>query len=134
MTQRLIMVVVLVALVLSRTTAPVDPEETVRQAAGEALRAIRFYHEQKAHWDRAFQGLQVSANSAAEALIQQADPKEKKVTRLLAIRSLGLLGKVETLPFLINYSKEEDPEIRAEALKAIRTAQERAMRATGESK
>ena len=103
-----------------------DHEEGVRKAADEALRAIRFYHEQKAHWDRAFQGPTVNANNAAEALLKQAEATEKKPTRLLAIRSLGLLGKVETLPFLIEFSKEKDVEIAAAAKQAIRSVHEKA--------
>jgi len=103
-----------------------DRDTKVRKAAADALRAIRFYHEQRAHWDRAFAGPQVTANDAAEALVKQADPKQPKEVRLLAIRSLGLLGKVETLPFLINYTQEKDADIAAAAKAAITAVQKAA--------
>ncbi|MFQ5504945.1 MAG: HEAT repeat domain-containing protein, partial [Planctomycetota bacterium] len=106
-----------------------DPASKVREAAEQALRSIRFYHEQKAHWDRVAEGSRIHAASAAEALVKQADPREDKAVRLLAIRSLGLLGKVETLPFLIDYSREKDPEIASAARKAVEAVHAKA--ATG---
>jgi HEAT repeat protein len=108
-------------------TALRDPHEKVRKAAGEALAAIRFYHEQQGHWDRTFKGApRLDANSAAEALVKQADGKQKKSTRLLAIESMGLLGKVETLPFLIDYTLESDAEIVSAARAAIAAVQAKA--------
>ena len=43
-----------------------------------------------------------SASSAAEKLLLQARPGAAEHLRSLAIRSLGVLGKPEALPFLID--------------------------------
>lgn len=97
-----------------------DPAEEVRAAASTALTAIRFYHDEKAHWDRVFSGeARLTENSAAEALLAQADPGNDKATRLLAIRSLGQLGVPEALPFLIEWAKSADAEIATEARSAV---------------
>ena len=95
-----------------------DPEHDVRKEAADALTAIRFYHDEKAHWDRVFAGASgVTKNGAAEALLKQAAADQSLETRILAIRSLGLLGVAETLPFLIGWS--EDVAVGSEAREAI---------------
>lgn len=96
-----------------------DPFSTVREAAADALTRIRFYHEQQAHWDRVLKGLDASPASAAEKLLLQAKPAAPKQQRLLAIRSLGVLGAPEALPFLIEWTGDPDAEIAAEANAAI---------------
>ena len=60
-------------------------------------------------------GTDLSAASAAEAWVKQASEGSKKDVRLTAIESLGTLGKVETLPFLIKLMGDEDPDIRKAA-------------------
>jgi HEAT repeat protein len=89
-----------------------DTDGGVREQATAALTRIRFYHEQQAHWDRVLKGLDASPASAAEKLLVQAK-------RLLAIKSLGVLGVPEALPFLIEWSQESDGEIQVAAKEAI---------------
>jgi len=97
-----------------------DPEARVREAATAGLQSIRFYHDEKAYWDRVFDGRAgLTAPSAAAALLDQAKPGSDKDTRLLAIRSLGVLGAPETQPFLITWTKDQDPEIAAAARDAV---------------
>lgn len=96
-----------------------DPEATVREAASEALTRIRFYHEQQAHWDRVLKGVDASPASATEKLLMQSKPDQEKAQRLLAIKSLGVLGQAEALPFLIDWAGETDKEIAAAAKAAI---------------
>jgi hypothetical protein len=96
-----------------------DEAPTVREAAEQALTRIRFYHEQQYHWDRVLRGLDASPASAMEKLLLQARPDAPKAQRLLAIPSLGSLGKAEALPFLIDWSNETDAEIATAAKAAI---------------
>ena len=97
-----------------------DKEQYVRTAAADALTRIRFYHEQQAHWDRVLKGLDASPASAAEKLLVQAKPGADKQQRLLAIKSLGVLGVPEALPFLIDWTQDADKDI-GEAAKAAIT-------------
>lgn len=97
-----------------------DPTQRVREAATQALQSIRFYHDEKAHWDRAFAGRAgLTATSAAEALLEQAKPVNDAPTRVLAIRSLGVLGAPETQPFLIEWTKDANAEVAAAAREAV---------------
>lgn len=96
-----------------------DTEPSVRTAAAEALTRIRFYHEQQAHWDRVLKGLDASPASATEKLLVQAKPDAPKQQRLLAIKSLGVLGAPEALPFLIDWTQDADKDIGEAAKEAI---------------
>lgn len=96
-----------------------DTSSSVREAAADALTKIRFYHEQRAHWDRIRKGLDASAASATEKLLLQAKPGADHQQRVLAIRSLGVLGEPEALPFLIEWSQEADEAVATEAKAAI---------------
>ncbi|MFM1871940.1 MAG: hypothetical protein RL398_1362 [Planctomycetota bacterium] len=96
-----------------------DDSKQVREAAAEVLTRIRFLHEQRAHWDRALQGLDASPTAAMEKLLLQARADADKAQRLLAIASLGALGKPEALPFMIEWSNEADSDIAAAAKAAI---------------
>ncbi|MCA8950811.1 MAG: hypothetical protein KDE27_15010, partial [Planctomycetes bacterium] len=49
----------------------------------------------------------------------QARPGEPRAQRLLAIKSLGVLGQPEALPFLIEWSADADEEIARLANAAI---------------
>jgi HEAT repeat protein len=89
------------------------------EAVKNALEAIRFYQEQEAHWQRVLRGAGLQANTAAEALVQQAGQDRAKDVRLLAIASLGTLGVPEVLPFLIERTQEGDADIAAAARAAI---------------
>jgi HEAT repeat protein len=97
-----------------------DLEPRVREMATQGLQAIRFYHDEKAHWDRAFAGRAgLTTPSAAAALLEQAKPGVDAATRVLAIRSLGVLGAPETQPFLIEWTKDADAEVAAAAREAV---------------
>ncbi len=101
-----------------------DADAGVRAAATEALRAVRFYHEQKAHWDRVAAGQpQLSSQAAAAALLQQASADQPRARRLLAIAALGRLGVPEALPQLIEWVDDADAEIAAAATAAIAQVQ-----------
>lgn len=99
-----------------------DPSEKVREAAQKALREIEFYVEQTERWQRIGRAGALEATSAAEALLEQAR-KGDKPTRLLALGSLGALGVAETLPVLIEMTKDQDPEIAAAARAAVLAVQ-----------
>lgn len=92
-----------------------DESGDVRKAAEEELKSIRFYNEQKRLWKRLMNGTDLSAASAAEALVRQAREASRKDVRLTAIESLGTLGKPETLPFLVKLMADVDPDIRKAA-------------------
>lgn len=96
-----------------------DPIESVRVAATESLTRIRFYHEQQAHWDRVLKGLDASPATAAEKLLLQAKAGAPRAQRLLAVRSLGVLGAPEALPFLIEWTQDADAELAAAATAAV---------------
>ena len=102
-----------------------DADDRVRQNAADALTRIRFYHEQKAHWDRVLKGLDASPQSAVEKLLLQAKPGEPKEQRLLAIASLGVLGMPEALPFLIEWSTDADRALAGAARDAIKAIHRR---------
>lgn len=97
-----------------------DESETVRKAAAEALQAIRLYHDEKARWARVLGGKPgLGTVAAAEALVDQASLPNDVPTRVLAIRSLGLLAAPETLPLLIAWTKDQDASIASAAREAV---------------
>ena len=88
-----------------------DPDGKIREAASAALQRIRFAHEQESLWARGQNGIDARPEAALEKLLAQAKPTEPKPKRLLAIASLGALGKPEALPFLIEWTEDQDAEI-----------------------
>jgi HEAT repeat protein len=96
-----------------------DQDDAVRKAATEALERIRFQSEQQAYWQDAKAGIQTSPQSAAAKLLRQAQPQEPKEQRLLAIPSLGVLGAAESLPYLIDWTKDADADVAAAARAAV---------------
>ncbi|MBI5853482.1 MAG: HEAT repeat domain-containing protein [Planctomycetes bacterium] len=97
-----------------------DESETVRRAAAESLQAIRLYHDEKARWARMLGGKpELGTAAAAEALVDQASPQNDVQTRLLAIRSLGLLAAPETLPLLIAWTRDQDASIASASREAV---------------
>ncbi|MEO6594095.1 MAG: HEAT repeat domain-containing protein, partial [Planctomycetota bacterium] len=96
-----------------------DPADKVRAAATEALQRIRFLQEQQAYWQNAKSGIDVSAASATAKLLAQAKPGEAKDQRLLAIRSLAVLGTAEALPYLIDWTKDADTDVATTARAAV---------------
>lgn len=96
-----------------------DKSSMVRELAERALKAIRYFHEQQAHWQKAFRNL--GAASAAEALMKQTGEDQPAKVRLAAIGALGVLGDPQALPFLIELMKSDDKEIAAEAEAAVQS-------------
>lgn len=96
-----------------------DPNAKLRDEAKKSLQAIRFYREEKARWDRYFNGADLGGTSAALALLGQASAGNPRDVRLAAIASLGTLGVPETLPTLIKYMTGKDEGIAAAARAAV---------------
>lgn len=95
-----------------------SPNETTRTAAKEALDAIEYYVSQTQRWQRLLDEAGLDASTAAEALIKQARSGDQTI-RLAAIRSLGTLGKAETLPFLIQLMQDQDAAVKSAAAQAL---------------
>ncbi len=96
-----------------------DADEKVREAATAALQRIRFRHEQESHWTKLQAGIDARPEAALEKLLLQARRDEPKARRLLAIASLGALGKAEATPFLIEWIDDADAEVAAAAKAAV---------------
>lgn len=94
-----------------------DGDAKVRAAAADALERLRFYQEQQAHWAQVQSGIEVSKDNALAKLLAQAKPDQPRDQRLLAIRSLAVLDQPEALPYLIDWTKDQDAGI-AEAARA----------------
>ena len=96
-----------------------SPNADTRNGAREALEAIEFHATYKQRWQRLLDGAGLDAPSAAEALLKQAREAETPRIRLAAIESLGTLAAPETLPFLIDMMRDEDPAIATAAAAAV---------------
>ena len=96
-----------------------DPSGEVREEASKALTRIRFCNEQEAHWRNVQIGIDASPQGAMEKLLQQARIDAPRDQRLLAIQSLGALGKAEALPFLIEWATDKDEAIAAAAKASV---------------
>ncbi len=96
-----------------------DPVKRVREVAEATLKRLQFYFDQKERWERWMKSVGLDAESAADALLQQAAPDQDKEIRLAAIRSLGTLGVAETLPLLIRFMQEKDEDIARAAKEAV---------------
>ncbi|MCA8943100.1 MAG: HEAT repeat domain-containing protein, partial [Planctomycetes bacterium] len=94
-----------------------DPDLRLRAQA--ALDSIRYYHDEKARWERILTGTGLGTNSAAEALVDQARDGKTEAIRIAAIASLGTLAVPETLPVLIRFMQDDDPDIAAAAKAAV---------------
>ena len=94
-------------------------DESAREAAKAALEKIQFYVDQKARWDRLSAAGGLDATSAAAALVKQAGASQPKETRVAAIASLGTLGVAETLPLLIEWMGDRDPDVATAAKSAV---------------
>lgn len=96
-----------------------DANETVRNAATQALEQLRREREQRAFWAKAGSEVDTSPASATTRLVTEAMPDQPKDQRLLAIRSLAALHATTALPYLITWAREGDAEIAAAARAAI---------------
>lgn len=83
--------------------------------AEQALKSIRFYHEEKSRWDRLMAGSGFQTGSAAEALIQQFHRTKQPAVKLAAVASLGTLADPESLPFLVKLMDDPDAALAAAA-------------------
>lgn len=102
-----------------------DQDEDVRKKAREALDQLRQDAEQRAFWREAGTGIDLRPQAAASKLLQQAKAGEPKEQRLLAVRSLAMLGAAEALPYLIDLTKDQDQELAAAARAAITAIHQR---------
>lgn len=98
-----------------------DQDESVGKSVREQLEKLRQDTEQRVFWQQAQAGIDTSSQGAATKLLLQAKSGEPKEQRLLALRSLAVLGVAETLPYLIDAAKDADAEIAAAARAAITT-------------
>lgn len=98
-----------------------DQDESVRKIVREQLEKLRQDTEQRVFWQQAQAGIDTSSQGAATKLLQQAKAGEPKEQRLLALRSLAVLGVAETLPYLIDAANDADADIAAAARAAITT-------------
>jgi hypothetical protein len=96
-----------------------DPTEDVRKLARECLDTLKKDHEQRAYWNTAGTGVDLRPASAAAKLLTQAKAGQPKDQRLLAIRSLAVLAAAESLPYLIDATKDQDADIATAARTAI---------------
>lgn len=96
-----------------------DTSDEVRKTARTCLDELREEFERRSFWAQAKSGVDVSPASAAAKLLAQAKPGEAKEQRLLALRSLAVLGAPEALPYLIDWTKDADAEVCAAARDAI---------------
>ena len=102
-----------------------DRDEDVRKRARAALDQLRQDAEQRAFWSEAGTGIDLRPQAAASRLLQQAKAGEPKEQRLLAVRSLAILGAAEALPYLIDLTKDQDQELAAAARAAIAAIHQR---------
>ncbi len=102
-----------------------DPSDMVRTAAQASLEKLQFYFDQVERWERWQKGTTLDSPNAAEALLAQASPDQPKPKRLAAITSLGTLGVPETLPLLIEWMNDSDPDIAKAASDAVTRINER---------
>jgi len=96
-----------------------DQDENVRKIAREQLEKLRQDAEQRTFWQKAQTGIDTSSQGAATKLLLQAKAGEPKEQRLLALRSLAVLGVAETLPYLIDAANDTDADIATAARAAI---------------
>lgn len=96
-----------------------DQDENVRKLVREQLEKLRQDAEQRTFWQKAQTGIDTSSQGAATRLLLQAKAGEPKEQRLLALRSLAVLGVAETLPYLIDAANDTDADIATAARAAI---------------
>lgn len=95
-----------------------DGSSLVANHVRTQLTKLRELEEQRDFWDNKT-GRTINTMSSAAKLISQAMPTEDKQQRVLAIRSLALLNAPEALPYLIDWTKDNDKDVQAAAKKAI---------------
>ncbi|MFN3244708.1 MAG: HEAT repeat domain-containing protein [Planctomycetota bacterium] len=96
-----------------------DDDTYVRKYAKNTLDDLRAIRQQEDFWGDASRRIDTTPASAAAKLIAQAMPDQDKAQRLLAIRSLALLGEPAALPYLIDWTTDDDREVQKAARAAI---------------
>ena len=99
-----------------------DPN--LRELAQSGLEALRDYRSYQQWWRDLETGAEQSPAAIASQLRAQAAADQPKAQRVLAIRSLGALGRAEALPYLIELVGSEDAEIAAAAMRAVEAIHE----------
>lgn len=95
-----------------------DENDSVRKGVRELLAQMREEQEHRNFWAQ-IGDVELTPATAAAKLIKQAMAGEDTQQRLLAIRSLALLGTPESLPYLIDWTKDEDAQVQAAAKQAV---------------
>lgn len=95
-----------------------DEIECARKGVRALLAQLREEQEQRNFRARVGK-VELTPAAAAAKLIGQAMPSEAKSQLLLAIRSLALRNTPESLPYLIDWTKDKDTDIQAAAKQAI---------------
>lgn len=96
-----------------------DEDKFVREFAKNKLDELRAIRQQEDFWGNASKRIDTTPASAAAKLIAQAMPDQDKAQRLLAIRSLALLGEPAALPYLIDWTTDADQDVQKAARAAI---------------
>ncbi|MEE9393569.1 MAG: HEAT repeat domain-containing protein [Planctomycetota bacterium] len=96
-----------------------DSDVGVQAAAAQSMNRIELYFDHVKRWKNWAAGAGLSAESAADALVQQAQKAKTTEIRVLAIQSLATLGKAEVLPILIELLSQDDKAVVQAARAAI---------------
>jgi len=96
-----------------------DDDQYVRKAVKKQLDELRAIRQQEDFWGDASKRIDTTPASAAARLIAQAMAEQPKQQRLLAIRSLALLGEPAALPYLIDWTNDKDQDVQKAARAAI---------------
>ena len=99
-----------------------DTDPGVRNSVGALLDRMRAYQEQRAFWDRFQRGVVIGPEATLARLLEQARRGQRDELRLLAIDALGILGNPDALPYLVDWSTQDEPnpDVRARATAAIK--------------
>ncbi|MEO0478357.1 MAG: HEAT repeat domain-containing protein [Planctomycetota bacterium] len=93
---------------------------SLREQAQDIIDRVRYAIEQERLWETLGEDApDLRPERVAIDLTTQARPDQDKQVRLLAIRSLGALGRPEPLGELIRFSQEQDADIATAAREAI---------------
>jgi hypothetical protein len=103
-----------------------DSDSNVSTVARAVLDVLRQDAEQRRFWREADSGIDLRPERAAAMLLLQAKAGARRDQRLLAVRSLGVLGTASALPYLIELIHDADAELAGAARAAIASIHQRA--------
>lgn len=95
-----------------------DSRTEIAESAAASLSNLEESRKQKNHWAKWVDGEPGTHLSAMDALLSNLKDPDLEI-RLVSIESLGTLGDKDALPALINLLRDEDPQIKAAARKAL---------------